>query len=200
MRSDIEAAFSHHRELLNRCSIELPDKIAEVAAFLINVLRAGGKIMLCGNGGSAADAQHIAAELTGRYLRDRRALAALALTTDSSVMTSIANDFAYDEIFARQVEGLSRPGDALIAISTSGNSTNVVRAVDAAKHCGVKSVALVGNRGGRLAELCDHAIIVPSAETARIQELHILIGHMLCDQIDMATVDAAVDCRSAALP
>ena len=189
MRSDIDAAFVHHRELLNRCSIELPDKIAEVATFLINVLSSGSKIMLCGNGGSAADAQHIAAELTGRYLRDRRPLAALALTTDTSAITSIANDFNYDEIFARQVAGLARPGDALIAISTSGNSTNVVRAVDGAKLCGVKSVALVGNRGGRLAELCDYAIIVPSAVTARIQELHILIGHVLCDQIDKATVD-----------
>jgi D-sedoheptulose 7-phosphate isomerase len=129
----------------------------------------GGKILLCGNGGSAADSQHLAAELTGRFIYDRRPLAAMALSTDTSALTCIGNDYSFDEIFARQVAGLGRAGDVLIGISTSGNSRNVIRAVEEAK---------------KLLSLCDHSIVVPSDVTARIQECHILIGHTFCGLIE----------------
>lgn len=147
-------------------------------------LQAGGKLMFCGNGGSAADSQHIAAELTGRFIKDRRPLAAVALTTDSSALTCIGNDYSYDEVFARQVVGLGRAGDVLVAISTSGHSRNVVRAVEEAKILGVKVIGLLGRDGGVLRGLCDVAIVVPSQVTARIQESHILIGHTLCGLIE----------------
>ena len=149
-------------------------------------ITAGNKLMFCGNGGSAGDAQHLAAELVGRLVRDRRALPGLALSTDSSALTCIGNDFGFDEVFARQVEGLGRPGDVLIAISTSGNSRNVIRAVEAAKAGGVFSIGLLGRDGGKLAPMVDLAIVVPSDETARIQEAHIFLGHVICGSIEKA--------------
>lgn len=151
---------------------------------LAAVLASGGKIMFCGNGGSAADAQHLASELTGRFIKDRRPLAGLALTTDSSALTCIANDYQFDEVFARQVQGLGRAGDALVAISTSGNSANVLRAVEAAKSMGIYTLGLLGRDGGQLGALCDAGIVVPHEVTARIQEAHILIGHTLCGLIE----------------
>lgn len=144
----------------------------------------GGKIMFCGNGGSAGDAQHLAAELVGRLVRDRRALAGLALSTDSSALTCIANDFGYDEVFARQVEGLGRAGDVLVAISTSGNSRNVLQAVETAKKIGVYVIGFLGRDGGALRQLVDLPIIVASNETARIQEAHIFLGHVMCAWIE----------------
>lgn len=147
-------------------------------------LDGGYKILFCGNGGSAADSQHLASELTGRFIKDRRPLAALALTTDSSALTCIGNDYAFDEVFARQVAGLGRAGDVLVAISTSGNSRNVVRAVEEARRIGMKVVGLLGRDGGVLKAQCDVAIVVPSDVTARIQEAHILIGHTLCGLIE----------------
>lgn len=143
-------------------------------------LKDGGKILFCGNGGSAADSQHLAAEFVNRFQRDRRALAAVALTTDTSVLTSIGNDLGFDRIFSRQVEALAHRGDVLIAISTSGDSTNVLYAVEAARSLGVSTVGLCGGSGGALARAVDEAFIVPSASTPRIQEAHIILGHVLC--------------------
>ena len=149
-------------------------------------LKTGSKLMLCGNGGSAADSQHIAAEFTGRFIKDRPPLAAMALSTDSSALTCIANDYSFDEVFSRQVQGLGRAGDCLLAISTSGNSKNIIRAVEAAKCLGIFTIGLLGRDGGTLKDLCDLAIVVDSPTTARIQEAHIFIGHNLCGGIEQA--------------
>ncbi|MDC6169169.1 D-sedoheptulose-7-phosphate isomerase [Paucibacter sp. XJ19-41] len=151
---------------------------------LARILDAGGKLFFCGNGGSAADSQHLASELTGRFIKDRRPLAGIALSTDSSALTCIGNDYAFDQVFARQLMALARAGDGLIAISTSGNSGNVLRAVEAAKTLGVFTLGLLGRDGGQLGQLCDEAIVVPHQVTARIQEAHILIGHTLCGLIE----------------
>ena len=147
-------------------------------------IRNGGKILFCGNGGSAADSQHLSAELTGRLVKERRPLAALALTTDTSVLTCIGNDYSFDEIFSRQLAGLGQAKDLLVAISTSGSSENVVRAVYTAHKVGMKTIGLLGHDGGKLRSLCCHSIIVPSHVTARIQECHILIGHTLIEIIE----------------
>lgn len=147
-------------------------------------LQNGGKILFCGNGGSAADSQHLAAELTGRFIKDRGPLAAMALSTDTSALTCIGNDYSFEEVFARQVAGLGRPGDLLIGISTSGNSRNVIRAVEAAQKQGIQTLGLLGRDGGLLRSQCNHSIVVPSPVTARIQECHILIGHTLCGLIE----------------
>lgn len=149
-----------------------------------SALHAGGKLMFCGNGGSAADSQHLAAELTGRFIKDRRPLAAVALSTDTSALTCIGNDYAFDEVFARQVQGLGRSGDVLVAISTSGNSRNVIRAVEEARAIGIQVIGFLGRDGGALKAMCDLPIVVPSQVTARIQESHILIGHTLCGLIE----------------
>lgn len=185
MESLFSANLAEHQALMLRLP-ELEPVINEAGERLARVLAAGGKLLFCGNGGSAADSQHLAAELTGRFIKDRRPLAALALSTDSSALTCIGNDYAFDAVFERQVQALGRPGDALIAISTSGNSGNVIKAVEAAKAAGVWTLGLLGRDGGRLRGMCDHAIVVPSQTTARIQEAHILIGHTLCGQIEMA--------------
>lgn len=164
----------------------LAASIAAAAEKAARSIERGGKVMFCGNGGSAADAQHLAAELVGRLVRDRRALPGLALSTDSSALTCIANDFGYDEVFARQIEGLGRAGDLLIAISTSGNSRSVVRAVEAARVGGIYTVGFLGRDGGATKALVDLPIIVPADETARIQEAHIFLGHLLCAQIEQS--------------
>jgi D-sedoheptulose 7-phosphate isomerase len=155
-----------------------------VGQHLATALRAGGKIMFCGNGGSAADSQHLAAELTGRFVKDRRPLAAIALSTDSSALTCIGNDYGFEDVFDRQVRGLGRQGDVLIGISTSGNSPNVLKAFESARSMGITTVGLLGRDGGKLRALSDLAIIVPSRTTARIQEVHIMIGHVLCAAIE----------------
>lgn len=147
-------------------------------------LQTGHKLMFCGNGGSAADSQHLASELTGRFIKDRRPLAAMALSTDSSALTCIGNDYAFDEVFARQLVALGRTGDVLVAISTSGNSRNVIRAAEEARVLGIRVIGLLGRDGGALAALCDVPVVVPSEVTARIQEAHILIGHTLCGLIE----------------
>lgn len=170
----------------------LRDQEAEIGRFgevLVGALRQGNKVMLCGNGGSAADAQHIAAELVCRFETERRSLPAIALTTDTSALTAIGNDYGYLRVFSRQVEALARPGDVLIAISTSGNSANVVEAVKGARELGVTTLALLGGSGGTLKDLADHALVMPSTTTARIQECHILVGHIWCAQIDAAFGD-----------
>jgi D-sedoheptulose 7-phosphate isomerase len=157
---------------------------------MAEVLRAGGKLLFFGNGGSAADAQHLAAEFVNRFLRDRRALAAVALTTDSSALTSIGNDLGFDQVFARQIEALARPGDLVVALSTSGTSANVLRGVEAARRLGCATVGLTGGSGGRLAKAVDEAFVVPSSETPRIQETHITLGHALCAVVDEILLSA----------
>lgn len=163
---------------------KIDDVVMQAGDLLAQTLGAGGKILFCGNGGSAADSQHLAAELTGRFIKDRRPLAALALSTDTSALTCIGNDYSFDEVFARQVQGLGRSGDVLLGISTSGNSRNVIRAVEEARAAGMQVVGMLGRDGGALRELCDVSIVVPSQVTARIQESHILIGHTLCGLIE----------------
>ncbi|MGV3580943.1 MAG: D-sedoheptulose 7-phosphate isomerase [Methylophilus sp.] len=158
--------------------------ISDVGIAMQNCIKNGGKILLMGNGGSAADSQHIAAEIVGRYKKERKGLAAIALTTDTSILTSVGNDYGYDYIFARQIEGLCRPEDMVIGITTSGNSKNVVSAVEAANEIGATTVGLTGGSGGKLTALCNYNIVVPADVTARIQEAHIFIGHCLCEILE----------------
>lgn len=158
--------------------------VERTALTLADCLRAGHKILFCGNGGSAADSQHLAAELTGRFLRDRAPLAAIALSTDTSALTCIGNDYGFEQVFERQVQALGRAGDVLVAISTSGHSPNILRAARAARAGGLVTVALAGRDGGELARVCDDAVVVPCAATARVQEAHIFIGHTWCGLIE----------------
>lgn len=155
-------------------------EIAQAAAWIVESYRHGGKLVLFGNGGSAGDAQHIAAELVGRFERERRALPAIALTTNTSILTAIGNDYGYNKIFSRQVEAWVQPADIVIGISTSGNSPNVLEGIAAAKSKGAKTIGLTGEKGGKLASQTDLCLKVPSSSTARIQESHIMIGHLLC--------------------
>ena len=158
--------------------------IAEAGQICALALQSGKRIYLCGNGGSAADAQHIAAELIGRFVRERRSLPAIALTTDTSALTAISNDYGYEQVFSRQVEGLAEEGDVLIAISTSGNSSNILKAVEVARERGSRVIGLSGKSGGDLHTAVDLSLVVPSDVTARIQEMHIVIGHLLCALIE----------------
>ena len=170
----------------------LPDAVAQGVLTIVQCLQSGGKVMACGNGGSAADAQHFAAELIGRFERERQELAAIALTTDSSILTAVGNDYSYDEVFSKQVRGLGKKGDVLLTISTSGNSKNVVKAIEAAKKIGIKIIALTGNGGGKIATLLDKDDIhlcAPSTRTARIQETHLVLLHGLCDGVDHVLLD-----------
>jgi D-sedoheptulose 7-phosphate isomerase len=160
------------------------DHVVAQADDMAERLQRGCRVLICGNGGSAADAQHFAAELSGRYLKERRALAGIALTTDTSALTAIGNDYGFDRIFSRQVEALGRPGDLLIGISTSGNSPNVILAVEAAKQLGVRTLGLLGRDGGKLRILVDDALVVPCPVTARIQEVHQMIYHFWCEAIE----------------
>ncbi len=164
----------------------LAPAIARAAGMMIGCLRSGGKILICGNGGSAADSQHIAAELVGRFKRERKGLAAVALTTDTSILTALANDYSFDGVFRRQVEALGRPGDLLLLLSTSGNSPNLLLAAREAKAAGLGTCALLGKDGGKLAGEVDLALVVPSSDTARIQEGQALIYHILCDLVEGA--------------
>ena len=160
------------------------EEIRVVADICKNALDKGHKILFCGNGGSAADAQHLAAELVGRFVKERESLPAIALTKDTSILTAVANDYSYDDVFSRQVAGLGQAGDVLIGISTSGNSKNVVKATELARQKGLKTVAFTGEGGGKLGALCDAVIAVPSKTTARIQEMHIMVGHIICEIVE----------------
>ena len=177
--------FAEHHEVARKSEAALAGAFAGLVTACVTSLRNGGKIMLFGNGGSAADAQHIATELTIRYDADRAAIAAIALTTDTSALTAAGNDFGFERIFARQIEALGRPGDVAIAISTSGKSPNVIAALKQAKAMTLVTAALGGKNGGDLNGLADHLLIVPSNTTARIQEIHILLGQMLCGAIEI---------------
>lgn len=180
------AHLAEHRAALDRVEEELSDAVAEMAAVTLEVLRSGGKLLFCGNGGSAADAQHLAAEYVVRFSRARRALPAVALTTDTSILTAAGNDYGFERVFERQVRALGRPGDLLILHSTSGKSKNLVRAAEAAREGRVRSAGLLGRGGGTMAGLVDLAIIVPDASTAVTQEMHLMIGHIVCDIVEGA--------------
>ncbi len=176
--------FEEHLFITNKTKDELYDSITIACELIHSAIINGKKIILFGNGGSAADAQHIAAEFTGRYLKERKALPAISLTTDTSALTAIGNDYGFDKIFERQIEALALPGDVIIGISTSGNSLNVLNALKKANENGCVSIGLSGKDGGLMSENCKVNIIIPSNVTARIQEMHILIGHIFCSYID----------------
>lgn len=159
-------------------------QILSAAQIIISAYQKGGKVLIMGNGGSAADAQHIAGELVGRFKKERKALPAIALTTDSSVLTAIGNDYGFDEIFRRQIEALAQSIDVVIGISTSGNSCNVLMAIEKAKEIGAKTIGLSGKGGGKLAQSANLCLVVPSNDTPRIQEAHITIGHIICDMVE----------------
>jgi len=184
-REYFQQQLQEHRELFSHLDNLLPEVEAAVG-LMVAALRAGNKVMFCGNGGSAADSQHLASELTGRFVNDRRPLAAIALTTDTSALTCIANDYSFDQVFSRQLLGLGRKGDCLVVVSTSGNSPNVVRAAEAARLNAIHTIGLLGRNGGKLRGLCDAAIVVPSPTTARIQEAHSFIGHTICGLVEQA--------------
>lgn len=196
LRSNIESSVLVHNRLLEAC---LPAMTAAANA-LVNAYRSGHKALFFGNGGSAADAQHLAAEFVGRYLRERSPLPAVALSENTSAMTAISNDYGYDHVFSRQLQALAVAGDVAVGISTSGNSPNVVAALVSARKIGLHTIGLTGASGGKMRELVDTLIAVPSTETPRIQECHILVGHALCDSVEqaLAVSSAASGIRASA--
>ena len=189
-RSDVLARSLE--EHLKTIQALIDSRLAEIEAagsLIWDALKSGNKILLCGNGGSAADAQHIAAELVGRYEQQRRAFPAISLTTDTSALTAVSNDYGYEEVFARQVEALAVAGDVLIAISTSGKSPSVIKAADQARALGCRTIALTGCSGEPLTSHCDLAVVVPSDRTSRVQEAHITIGHLWCEIVDKVVAE-----------
>ncbi|UCH63051.1 MAG: D-sedoheptulose 7-phosphate isomerase [Fidelibacterota bacterium] len=188
---DQQVIFKEHIEVIKALMEQQAGNIEQLGKKALEVLRNGGTIFFCGNGGSAADSQHLAAELVGRYERERDALPAVALTVDTSALTAIGNDYGFEDVFHRQLLGLGKAGDLLVAISTSGNSPNVLKAVETARRKGIFTVALTGKGGGKLAAACDQAILVPSNRTSRIQEAHIIIGHMMCQFVEEGLSDGS---------
>ena len=180
----INAQLHESAEVQKAIAEKCIPQIEKAGSEMLKALKNGNKILFCGNGGSASDSQHIAAELVGRFRKERKGLAALSLTVDTSALTAIGNDFSFDQIFARQVEGLGKKGDVLVALSTSGNSLNVIQAAEKAKSQGLYVIGILGKDGGKLGHLVDCAIIVPSKDTQRIQEGHTSIGHILCELIE----------------
>jgi len=180
----ISSHIQEHKKVLNSFNDEMIEKIEDVTNILVDALSNGNTIFWCGNGGSAGDSQHLAAELIGRFKLDRKPLKSIALTTDTSAITCISNDYSYDKIFERQIEGLGEEGDVLIGISTSGNSLNIVNALKKSNDLGVKSIGLLGKDGGLAKNVANYSIIVESDSTARIQEMHIMIGQIFCDLIE----------------
>jgi len=180
----IDQAFSEHIDALKETHISIAHNIEIAADIIAKSLTSGGTIFWCGNGGSAADSQHIAAEFVGRFKKDRRPLRSIALTTDSSVLTCVANDYSYEEIFSRQLNALGRDGDVLVAITTSGKSKNIKKVLIQARNMGIKTIGLLGKKGGECKDYSDVSLIVPSDITARIQETHILIEHLLCELVE----------------
>jgi D-sedoheptulose 7-phosphate isomerase len=174
----------NHQQIIQKVIDSLTGDIEAACQMITTTIKNGNKVLLAGNGGSAADAQHIAAELSGRFVKERKALPGIALTTDTSAITAIANDYGYEFVFSRQLEALAQPGDLFIGISTSGNSEGILNAFHSAKKINCKTLGLSGRDGGKMNGLCDLNIVVPSDTTARIQEMHILIGHILCKAVD----------------
>lgn len=179
----INEIISSHKKAVEEFEKKL-DSVESAAALLTKCLKDGNKILLCGNGGSAADCQHFAAELVGRFQKERKGLAALSLTVDTSALTSISNDYSFDEVFSRQVEALGRQGDVLVSFSTSGNSLNVIKAMEKASSMSIKNIALTGKGGGKMARIADVSISIDETVTARIQEVHAIAVHMLCELIE----------------
>ena len=186
MKSIIESEFNSHLETIKKVIETMSEPLEKASQLAIDTLKNGNKILIFGNGGSAADAQHIAAELTGRYKTERRGLPGIALTTDTSALTAIGNDYGYDRVFDRQVESLANKGDLLIGISTSGNSKNVINAFKIGQEKDCKIIGFSGRDGGEMNDYCDINLVVPSNDTPRIQEMHILFGHTICQLIDDA--------------
>ena len=186
MLTMIQQELQSHQTTINKTIETMMPSIHEACNLLIETLKSNNKILLIGNGGSAADAQHIAAELTGRYKSERKGLPAIALTTDTSALTAISNDYGYNHVFDRQIEALANAGDLLIGISTSGNSENIISAFEKAKKIGCNTLGMSGKSGGAMNNLCDLNLVIPSDDTPRIQEMHILIGHILCQAVDDA--------------
>ncbi|WP_019878690.1 D-sedoheptulose 7-phosphate isomerase [Succinispira mobilis] len=184
MQEIIQQRIAEHINVAQALYQQQGEKIEVAASVLAWALKTGKKVLFCGNGGSAADAQHLAAEFVGRYLLEREGLPAIALTTDTSILTAVANDYDFANVFARQVQALGNNGDVLIGISTSGNSPNVVRAIEVAKAKGIATIGFTGQGGGKMRELCDVCLAVDSKVTARTQEMHILMGHILCELLD----------------
>ncbi|MCK4507496.1 MAG: D-sedoheptulose 7-phosphate isomerase [Desulfuromonadales bacterium] len=184
MIDEINRQLKAHINTINMVGEVLSEPITDCARILIDALQDGRKLLIMGNGGSAADAQHFAAEMIGRFLLERKALPAIALTTDTSILTAVGNDYGFDEIFKRQVEALAKPGDVLIGISTSGNSLNVKRALEAGKNIGARTIGLLGRDGGDIGPMVDLNLTVPSSETPRIQEAHLVVIHILCDLVE----------------
>lgn len=184
MKKLINNIFIEHNKLANLTNTTLSDKIELAGKKIYNALQNANKVLLFGNGGSAADAQHIAAEFTGRFVKERKGLPGVALTTDTSALTAIGNDYGYEHVFRRQVEALAKEGDVLIGISTSGNSENVILALEEGKKLGCTLIGFSGRNGGKMNDICDINLVIPSDITARIQEMHITIGHILCEIID----------------
>ena len=184
MHSFISAQLKEHCAVFDRIEAELAGQIARIAVRLVETMKIGNKLLIMGNGGSAADAQHFAAEIVGRFKMERPALPAIALSTDTSIITAIGNDYGFERIFSRQVEALAAPGDALIAISTSGNSANILQALLTGRQAGCSAIGLLGKDGGTIKEICDLSLIIPSDDTPRIQEGHITVIHILCDLIE----------------
>ena len=184
LESQIKKIFEEHDEVLQSTKNQLDKLIKTASEILIDCFNKGNKVILFGNGGSAGDAQHISAEFVGRFVKERRPLPAIALSTDSSAITAIGNDYGFENVFERQVMALACKGDVLIGISTSGNSANVIKAINIGNSLQCKTIGLTGKDGGRMKNICDINIIVPNNVTARIQEMHILIGHIFCDLVD----------------
>jgi D-sedoheptulose 7-phosphate isomerase len=187
----VRAALAEHQEVVRSVSVDLAPSIEELARLVTECIRAGGKILFCGNGGSAADAQHLAAEYVVKLTLERRPFPALALTTDTSILTAAGNDLGFERVFARQVQALGRPGDLLLIHSTSGASPNLLAAAHAAREAGLKVAALLAKGGGPLADRVDFALVVPTGSTQRAQELHLTIGHVVCELVERALVDPA---------
>jgi D-sedoheptulose 7-phosphate isomerase len=186
MIAEIQAQLQDHRSVIALLERDMLPLIAEMGILISDTLNRGNKLLVMGNGGSAADAQHFVAEIVGRFKMERRALPAVALSTDTSILTAIGNDYGFDVVFSRQVEALAAPGDAVVGISTSGNSPNVLKALNAAKARGCRTIGLLGKDGGSIKGACDLALVVPSDDTPRIQEGHITIIHIVCDLVEKA--------------
>lgn len=189
MRTVIRDYLQNHLQAIDTVATALDSQLCTCAELLIKAVSAGNKILILGNGGSAADAQHFAAELVGRFRRERKAVPAIALTTDTSALTAIGNDYGFDSVFSRQVEALAQAGDVVIGLSTSGNSPNVLKAMQTARGAGCTTIGLLGNDGGKIAATVDQTLVVPVVETSHVQECHIVIIHLLCELVERSIIE-----------